>query len=77
MSFVHVVFAGPAAQKVSKWVLNVSVKREERLKETVGKRKRTVDTVTAVKYIKDCGKEMGYNLTGGKENNELKMQQGR
>lgn len=43
------------------------------MKEIVRKRKLTVDTVTAVKYIKNCCREV---VTGSKENNELKMQQG-
>lgn len=72
-----VIFTGPTTQKVNKWILNISLKQEERLKEIVGKRKLTVDTVTAVEYIKDCCKEMGYSVMGSKEKNELKMQQGR
>lgn len=36
-----------------------------------------VDTETAVKYIKDCCQEMGYNLMGSKENSGLEMHQGR
>lgn len=62
---------------MNKCILNISLKQEERLKEIVGKRKLTAGTVTAVNYIKDCCKEMWYNLMGSKEDNNLKMQQGR
>lgn len=64
--------------KSDKCVLNKSSKCGERLKETGEKSKLAVDTVTAVEDdIKGCCQEMGYNLTGSKENNELKTQQGR
>lgn len=71
---MHVIFAGPATQNVNKQVLNTSLKQEGQLEGIVGKRKLTADTVTAVKQIKSCCKEV---VMGSKENEELKMQQGR
>lgn len=74
---MRIIFAGLTTQKVNKWILNISLKRQGRLKEIAGKRKLTVGTVTAVNYIKDWRKEMRYNLKCSKEDNKLKMQQGR